>query len=98
VNTDRIDAYYIGGILILVLTALLLFFGKHAHAQQQVRLCFNVTGSAFCTVATATNKLPTGAGTGGAGTGTAPQVRLCYALPNSPFCQVVDAAHPLPIQ
>jgi hypothetical protein len=78
--------------------ACLLLACSQAKAQQQVRLCFNVTGSAFCTVATAANKMPTGAGTGGAGTGRAPQVRLCYALPNSPFCQVVDAAHPLPIQ
>jgi hypothetical protein len=77
---------------------ILLLACSQANAQQQVRLCFNVTGSAFCTVATAANKMPTGAGTGGAGAGTAPQVRLCYALPNSPFCQVVDATHPLPIQ
>lgn len=79
---------------LLVLLALCV----SAQAQQQVRLCFNVAGSTFCTVATAANKIPTGAGTGGAGTGTAPQIRLCYAVPGSPFCQVVDATHPLPIQ
>lgn len=77
---------------------ILLLLGSAAHAQTQSRLCFSVSGSPFCTVVTATNKMPIGTGTGGAGTGTAHQVRLCYALPNSPFCQVVDATHPLPIQ
>jgi hypothetical protein len=85
-------------VVLFTTLCLLLAAVNPVRAQQQVRLCFNVTGSAFCTVATAANKMPTGAGTGGAGAGTAPQVRLCYALPNSPFCQVVDAAHPLPIQ
>jgi hypothetical protein len=83
------------GIVALALCAFLSV--DLALAQQQVRLCFNVTGQTFCTVATATNPMPAGSGTGGAvTTGTAPQIRLCYAVPGS-FCQVVDATHPLPI-
>lgn len=82
----------------IVGVAILLLLGSAAQAQQRVRLCFSVSGSPFCTVATATNKMPTGAGTGGAGTGVAPHFKLCYAVPGSPFCQVVDATHPLPVQ
>jgi len=77
----------------------LLALCDSARAQQQVRLCFRVTGSLVCTPATSTNKMPVGAGTGGAATGIgAVQIKLCYAVPGSPFCQVVDATHPLPIQ
>jgi hypothetical protein len=72
---------------------------SQANAQQQVRLCFSVSGQPFCTVATSSNKMPVGAGTGGAATGVgAVQIRLCYVVPGSPFCQVVDASHPLPVQ
>lgn len=84
-------------LLVAIFTTLVLSLGP-VKAQSQVRLCFSVTGQQFCTVATSTNKMPVGAGTGGAGTGTAAQIRLCYAVPGSPFCQVVDATHPLPIQ
>jgi hypothetical protein len=69
-----------------------------ALAQQQVRLCFNVSGAPFCVPVTSTNPLPVGAGTVGTAVGLATQIRLCYAVPNSPLCQVVDASHPLPIQ
>jgi hypothetical protein len=82
---------------VVLFTTLCLSLGP-VKAQQQVRLCFSVTGAPFCTVVTSTNKLPTGAGTVGNDVGRAVQIRLCYAVPNSPFCQVVDAAHPLPVQ
>lgn len=83
-----------------ILAALSAFGGLvgPAWAQQQVRLCFAVSGQTFCTPVTSTNKLPIGAGVVGVNVGRAPQIRLCYAVPGSPFCQVVDATHPLPIQ
>lgn len=83
--------------LVAIFTTITVLCGP-VKAQQQVRLCFSVTGQAFCTVATAANPLPIGAGTVGTDVGRATQIRLCYVVPNSPFCQVVDAAHPLPIQ
>lgn len=83
---------------VVLFTTLCLLIGP-VKAQQQVRLCFSVTGNLTCTVATSANKMPTGAGTGGAGTGVGGSlIRLCYVVPGSPFCQVVDAAHPLPVQ
>lgn len=84
----------------VVLIAVHVLVGMEpALAQQQVRLCFRVTGNLTCTPATVANPMPVGAGTGGAATGIgAVQIRLCYAVPGSPFCQVVDASHPLPIQ
>jgi hypothetical protein len=82
----------------VVLVAICALGGMEpALAQQQVRLCFSVTGQTFCTLADSTNRLPAGAGTGGAGTGGAVQIRLCYVVPGSPFCQIVDATHPLPV-
>jgi len=83
----------------MVLAAVYALAGMEpALAQQQVRLCFNVSGAPFCVPVTSTNPLPIGTGTVGTDVGRATQIQLCYAVPNSPFCQVVDAAHPLPVQ
>ncbi len=85
-------------VFVAIFTTLVLSLGP-VKAQQQVRLCFSVTGNLTCTPATVANPMPVGSGTGGAATGVgAVQIRLCYVVPGSPFCQVVDASHPLPIQ